>query len=230
MKKVVILGSGGHAKCVIDAMRLVGKYSPHCMLDLKERVGGKVLGVAITGSDFDLPAYYRRGLKLCFVALGSTGNPARRIVLWKLAIKAGFEFPNIIHPSAVVSAHAIVGCGVYIGPGAIVNAGAVIGDGCIINSGAIVEHDCTVGEFVHIAPGAVISGGVTVGDNVHLGTGCALTHCVKIGADSIIGTGSVVVKDIPTQVVCVGNPAKYIRDMFPANPDLHNGRKKHARC
>lgn len=230
MKKVLLLGSGGHAKCVIDAMRLVGEYSPHCLLDFKERIGEKVLGVAITGSDSDLPAYRKRGIKLCFVALGSTGDPARRIAVWKLAVKAGFQLPNIIHPSAVVSAHAAIGCGVYIGPGAMVNAGAVIGDGCIINSGAIVEHDCNVGAFVHIAPGAVLSGGVIVGDNAHLGTGCAVTHGLKIGEGSIIGTGSAVVKDIPAQVVCADNPAKYIRDVFPLNPGLHNGRRRHARC
>lgn len=211
MKKVMILCGGGHAKCVIDAMRLGGKYAPHCVLDVKERAGEKVLGVKISGSDADLPAYYKRGVKLCFVALGSTGDPARRIALWKLALKAGFELPSIIHPSAVVSSHASIGRGVYIGPGAIINAGAVIGEGCIINSGAIVEHDCRIGAFAHIAPGAVLSGGVIVGDRAHLGTGCSVTHGVGIGADSIIGVGSAVVKDIPARSVCVGNPARKIK-------------------
>jgi len=208
MKKVILLGGGGHAKCVIDAMRLEGKYSPHCILDLKKNAGKKVLGVPIAGSDADLPSYYRRGIRLCFVALGSTGDPVRRIALWKAAARAGFDFPSIIHPSAIVSVHAVIGCGVYVGPGAIINAGAVIGDGCIINSGAIIEHDCIIS---HIAPGAVLSGGVTVGDRTHLGTGCAVTHGVDIGADSIIGAGSVVVRNISPRVVCVGNPAKKIR-------------------
>lgn len=211
MKKVILLGGGGHAKCVIDAMHLGREYSPHCVLDLKERIGEKVLGVAITGSDADLRAYSKRGVKLCFVALGSTCDPARRIALWEQAVKAGFTFPNIIHSSAIVSAHAALGRGVYIGPGAIVNAGAVIGDGCIINSGAIIEHDCRVGEFAHIAPGTVLSGGVSVGNRSHLGTGCSVIHCIKIGEDSIIGVGSVVVKDIPARTVCVGNPAKKIK-------------------
>lgn len=211
MRKVILLGGGGHAKCVIEAMQLSGKYSPCCVLDIKERVGEKVLEVAITGPDSDLPAYYGRGIKLCFVALGSTGNPERRIALWDQAEKAGFDFPAIIHPSAAVSAHSVLGRGVYIGPGAIVNAGAVISDGCIINSGAIVEHDCNIGEFAHIAPGAVLSGGVTVGNRTHIGTGSSVLHGVNIGADSIIGAGAVVVKDIPARAVCVGNPAKKIK-------------------
>ena len=226
MKKVILLGSGGHAKSVIDTMRLAGKYSPHCILDLKEQIGKEVLGVPVTGSDADLSTYYRQGIRLCFIALGSTGKPARRIVLWKLALEAGFEFPNIIHPSAVVSPYAVIGRGVYIGPAAIINAGVLIGDGCIINSGAIIEHDCNIGGFVHVAPGAVLSGGVTVGDNAHVGTGCAVMHCVRIGTDSIIGAGSVVIKNIPSRKVCVGNPAKEIKNKFATDIGLHSGPLK----
>ena len=211
MKKVILLGGGGHAKCVIDAMAEGGVYVPAGVLDLKERVGEKVLDVSITGTDADLPACHKRGVKLCVVTLGSTGDPARRMALWKKAEAAGFDFPNIIHPAAIVSRHAKLGRGIYIGPGAIVNAGAVIGDGCIINSGAIVEHDCRIGDFAHIAPGAALSGGVTVGDRAHLGTSCAVSHGVKIGPDTVLGAGSVAVKDLPARAVCVGVPAKKIK-------------------
>lgn len=211
MKKVIILCGGGHGKCVIDAMRLGGKYSPHCVLDFKERVGQKVLGVKITGTEADLPSYFKRGIKLCFLALGSTGDPSRRIAMWKLAEAAGFDFPPIIHPSSVVSKDATIGRGVYVGPGAVINSGASIGEGCIINSSAIVEHDCRIGAFVHIAPGAVLSGGVIVGDRSHLGTGCSVMHRIKIGEDSVIGVGSAVVKDVPARTVCFGNPARKIK-------------------
>lgn len=211
-RKILLLGGGGHAKCVIEAIRAGKKYLPFGVLDRKERVGASVLGVEIVGVDDELQEFYERGVKLCFVALGSTSDPARRIALWKLAEKVGFEFPSIIHSSAVIASDSDIGRGVYIGPGAIVNPGVTIGDGCIINSGAIVEHDCHIGEFVHVAPGTVLSGGVTVGARTHLGTGCSVTHGVKIGTDSIIGVAAVVIKDIPSSVVCVGNPAKTIRN------------------
>jgi sugar O-acyltransferase (sialic acid O-acetyltransferase NeuD family) len=211
MKKVILLGGGGHAKCVIDAMRLLRILEPAGVLDLASRKGDTVLGVKITGSDADLPALYKRGLRLAFVALGSTGDPARRIALWELAEKAGFKFPSVIHPSAMVSDHARLGQGTYIGPGAIVNAGAAIGDGCIVNSGAIVEHDCRLGNFVHVAPGVVLSAGVTVGDRSHIGTGTCTAHYLTIGEDTVVGAGSVVVKDLPAKAVCLGSPAKKIK-------------------
>lgn len=211
MRKVLLLGGGGHAKCVIDAMREWRLYAPAGVLDLPGRKGDTVLGVKIIGSDEDLPAFRARGLRLAFVTLGSTGDPARRIALWELGEKAGFEFPNIIHPGAIVSEHARLGEGIYIGPGAIVNAGAAIGDGCIINSGAIVEHDCRLGNFVHLAPGAVLSAGVTVGDRSHIGTGCCTAQYLAIGEDTVVGAGSVVVRSLPDNAVCVGSPAKKIK-------------------
>lgn len=211
MKKVILLGGGGHAKCVIDTIAAGKKYSPACVLDLTARVGESVLGVKIAGTDADLPALFRRGARLCAVTLGSTGDPARRIALWRKAEAAGYDFPAIVHPSAVVSGHAELGRGVYVGPCAVVNAGAVLGDGCIVNSSAIVEHDCRLGEFVHAAPGAVLCAGVRVGDRAHIGANATVVQGLKIGADTIVGAGSAVVKDLPARAVCVGIPAKKIK-------------------
>ena len=211
MKKVILLGGGGHAKCVIDAMTLSGKFNLAGIVDVKAKAGRDILGVPVIGSDPDLPRIFRRGIKFCFICMGSVGDPASRIRLWKAAVSAGFAFPNVIHHSAMVSRHSSIGNGVYIGPGAIVNADAVVGDNCIINSGAIVEHDCRIGDFVHIAPGAVLSAGVEVGHRAHIGTGCAVIQYVNIGDDAMIGAGSVVVKGIPARSVCFGNPAKKTR-------------------
>lgn len=212
MKKVLLLCGGGHAKCVIDAMRLGGRYSPAGVLDVRARVGEMVSGVKITGADKDLELFFKRGSRFCFVALGSTGDPSKRISLWSQAEKAGYKFPSIIHPSAIISPNCSIGRGVYIGPGAILNSGATIGDGCIINSGAIVEHDCQIGEFVHIAPRAVLSGGVVVGPRSHIGTGSSVTHYISIDADCVIGTGSVVIKSLRSAGVYIGNPARKIKN------------------
>lgn len=53
--------------------------------------------------------------------------------------------------------------------------------------------------------------GVTIGDNVWLGGSVVINPDVKIGNNVVIGSGSVVTKDIPDNVVAVGNPCKVIR-------------------
>ncbi|MFG2588325.1 sugar O-acetyltransferase [Streptomyces sp. NBC_01166] len=52
---------------------------------------------------------------------------------------------------------------------------------------------------------------ITIGDNVWLGGGVIVCPGVTIGSNSVIGAGAVVTKDIPADVVAVGNPARVVR-------------------
>ncbi|KOT44821.1 maltose acetyltransferase [Streptomyces caelestis] len=52
---------------------------------------------------------------------------------------------------------------------------------------------------------------ITIGDNVWLGGGAIVCPGVTIGDNSVIGAGAVVTKDIPANVVAVGNPARPVR-------------------
>ncbi|RDX17212.1 maltose acetyltransferase, partial [Bifidobacterium longum] len=52
---------------------------------------------------------------------------------------------------------------------------------------------------------------IVIGDNVWLGGGVIVCPGVTIGNNSVIGAGSVVTKDIPANVVAVGNPCRVIR-------------------
>lgn len=52
---------------------------------------------------------------------------------------------------------------------------------------------------------------ITVGNNVWIGAGVSVLPGVTIGDNCVIGAGSVVVKDIPSNSVAVGNPCKVIK-------------------
>ncbi|MFG2675988.1 sugar O-acetyltransferase [Streptomyces sp. DT20] len=54
---------------------------------------------------------------------------------------------------------------------------------------------------------------ITIGDNVWLGGGAIVLAGVTIGDNSVIGAGAVVTKDVPANVVAVGNPARVIRSI-----------------
>lgn len=54
---------------------------------------------------------------------------------------------------------------------------------------------------------------IIIEDNVWLGGGVIVCPGVRIGENSVIGAGSVVTKDIPANVVAVGNPARVIREI-----------------
>ena len=202
------MGAGGHGKVVLDHLLRSGEFDVVGILDLKERLGDKVFGVQVIGSDRDLAKFYKKGVKYCFVTMGSVGDPGLRVHLYDLARKAGFLFPNLIHSLAWVSRQAKLGNGNYVAPGAVINAGAQIGDNCIINTSAVIEHDCKLGDSVHISPGVILSGGVSIGDHSHVGTGSIIIQNVKVGKNTILGAGSVVTKNISSNVIAYGNPCK----------------------
>ena len=54
---------------------------------------------------------------------------------------------------------------------------------------------------------------IVIGDNVWLGGGAIVCPGVTIGENTVVGAGSVVVKDLPADVVAVGSPARAIRDL-----------------
>lgn len=54
---------------------------------------------------------------------------------------------------------------------------------------------------------------ITIGDNVWLGGGVIVCPGVTIGDNSVIGAGAVVTRDIPANVVAVGNPARIVREI-----------------
>jgi UDP-perosamine 4-acetyltransferase len=204
---VVVIGSGGHAKVVIELVRAEGKYQIKGCTGLGG--GGFVLGdVPILGTDSVLAALWANGAKKAFVAIGD--NHLRLQLLAQVS-EMGFELINAVSPNAVVSPSAALGRGIAIMAGAIINASAQIGDGAIINTNAGVDHDCRIGRGAHIGPGSALAGKVEIGCESFLGAGTCVVPGVRIGHRAIIGAGSVVIRDIPDDVTAMGVPARVTR-------------------
>jgi len=211
---VVIIGSGGHAKVVIELVRAEGKYQIKGCTAPGE--SGFVLGdVPILGTDSMLPAMLANGVKKAFVAIGD--NHLRLRLLAQVS-EMGFELINAVSPNAVVSPSAILGRGIAIMAGAIINASAEIGDGAIINTNAGVDHDCRIGSGAHVGPGSALAGNVEIGCESFLGAGSCVVPGVRIGSRAIVGAGSVVVRDIPDDVTAMGVPARITGGSFCKYP------------
>jgi UDP-perosamine 4-acetyltransferase len=210
--RCLILGGGGHARVLIDALQAAGSASGCAILDQdRSRWGEDVLGVPILGDDSLIPGLVRDGTRAFVVGLGSVGDNAPRRRLFELALSHGLEPLSVLHPSALCSRWARIGRGSQLLPGAIVNAGASVGDNVIVNSGAIVEHDCVLGDHVHVATGARLASGVRVGDGAHIGAGAVVRQGLVIGEGSLVGAGAVVVKEVAPRLVVVGVPARTLR-------------------
>jgi len=81
-----------------------------------------------------------------------------------------------------------------------------------INKHAVIGHDVTVGDYSVISPNVTIGGNVNIGLGCYIGSGAIIRNGINIGDNSIIGMGAVVLKDVETNSVMVGNPARFIRE------------------
>lgn len=209
---LLIVGGGGHARVLIDALRLGG----HTLIGLTDpdpaAWGESVSGVPVLGEDAHLTRFAPDEVRLVN-ALGSTQSTAARRAVFERWEANGYTFARVTHSSAVVAASAQVGNGVQLLARSVVGAGASLGPNSLVNTGAIAEHDCRVGAHVHLAPGVTLSGGVTLGDGCHLGTGCVVIQNVTIGAGCVIGAGAVVTRDLEPHTLAVGVPARAVRKL-----------------
>ena len=206
-----MLGGGGHARVLIDSLQLSGACAIRGILDRDTaRHGGVVLGVLVLGGDELLAGLAQDGVAWFVVGFAGVRDNRPRQRMFEEAVAKGLRPLTVVHPSAIVSRHAVIGAGCQIFPGAIVNAGAVLGAHVIVNSGAIVEHDCRVGDHAHVAPAACLAATVIVGERAHIGAGSTLRQGVTVGADAVVGAGAAVVNDVPSEHVVVGVPARQL--------------------
>lgn len=205
MKKLLIIGAGGHGKVVADAaLKLlrwqeIGFLDDANVFDYPYKILGKINSLGKLSNEF----------QDVFIAIG---NNRLRGELLSDAKSIGYELPNIIHPSAIVSDSVKIGEGTLICPNAVINPFAQIGNGCIINTAAIIEHDCIINDYVHVSPNAALAGGVEVGAYSWIGIGSNIIGTKKIGKHVVVGAGSVVINDIQDNVKVVGVPAKVIKN------------------
>ena len=210
IKKLLLLGAGGHCKSVIDSLLSSEEYSEIGIIEKKGSITESVLGIPVIGFDDDLKDLYDRGFTHAFVSLGSIGDPSARRHLASLISTIGFIIPNIIDESALVSINSKLGKGVFVGKNAVINAGVIIGDSSIINTSTTIEHDCTIGQYAHISTGSILCGAVKIGNSTHIGANSVIRQHLEIGSNVLIGIGSVLMQNIPDNSIAYGNPCKVV--------------------
>ena len=210
-RRLILMGSGGHAKVLADAIRLSG-LTIEAVIDVDpNRIGKMFCGIKIEHEDA-LGDKYKRGKHFLVNGLGSIsgGSLDRRSDLywnWR-NLGDGWPFASVIHPSARIAKDVELGEGVQVMCSATINGGAKIGVNTIINTGAIIEHDVTIEESCHIAPGAIICGGAYIEDRTHIGCGAVIIQGKRIGQACTVGAGSVVNGDVYRGSTVAGVPAR----------------------
>lgn len=210
MEDIVVYGTGGFGREVMDALEkqnhVCKKYHILGFIDDDSTCSDTIInGYKVVGAR----EYLEKRIEKINV-LVCIGNPKIRekIVVDLKKIK-NIKFPNFIADGVKLSTEWIsMGEGNIIYYGNIVNVNVKIENFVYLNSASTIGHDGWIGDFVTVASGCNISGNVKLGKGCDIGTGSMIRQGIEIGENTVIGMGSVVVKDMPENVVAFGNPCE----------------------
>ncbi len=209
MKRIIVLGAGGHGQVVADILLAMAQKANDLVVagfldDNPQLWDRTLLGLAVLGPPDALSKIAHDGV---IVAIGDNKT---RIRITSDLLARGECLVSAIHPHAVLGTDVQVGAGSMICAGVVVNAVTIIGQSVILNTGCTVDHHCMVGSYSHVAPGAHLGGEVTVGEGSLIGIGASILPCRRIEAQAIVGAGAVVIDDVPTACTVVGVPGRRV--------------------
>lgn len=207
MKKIILIGGGGHALSVLEMIEDQSIFAGYVDLQPNE-----YMTIPYLGNDEEVlnkysPSEYE--IHHALVYAKDVNLRLRRLMIQKYA---EYKVATLKAASSVITNNSMIGDGSGIFHGVVLNK-SCIGYNCIINTGAVIEHNSVLGNNVFVGPNATICGNANIGDNVLIGAGSIIRDGISICKDVVIGMGSVVVKDITKPGVYVGMPVKFTKEL-----------------
>lgn len=136
------------------------------------------------------------------ITLLGCSDKKTRLTVWS-------DKPDV--PGITIGDHVLISPGVRISAADSVR----IGDSCMLASHVYITDSDWHGIYDRsMTPKASYE--VILEENVWIGDSAIVCKGVTIGENSVIGAGSVVVSDIPSNVIAAGNPAKVIKTLDPS--------------
>ena len=215
MKKILIIGVGGHAKVILSEIiqikgnRIIGFIDEfkkkNTIIESYKNKQYKVLG-----SIKDLKKIVDKNT---FGIIGIGTNFNRKKVSEEInKIFKNFNWATIISKNSKINGNVEIGKGSIIVSGSVVNTGTKIGEHCLINTSSSIDHDNTFKNYSSTGPGVITGGNVKLGQCSYLGIGSTVKHRITIQDNTIIGAQSLVLKNCDKNSIYFGIPAKKIKD------------------
>tara|TARA_B110000046_G_scaffold102971_1_gene110666 strand:+ start:159 stop:806 length:648 start_codon:yes stop_codon:yes gene_type:complete len=212
MENIVIIGAGGfgrEVKMLIDQINEGSlQYNLLGFYDDSVQKGTEVFGLEVLGSVEEL----NQVTKPTAISIAIGSPKVKKDIKDKLS-NPMLSFPRLIHPSVILGISSeTIGIGAIICAGTIITVNITIGEFVILNLGCTVGHDTVIGNYCSFMPQSNIAGEVILGEAVYVGMGVGIINQVTVGNNVTLGAGSVVVKNISSNCLAVGIPAKVIKE------------------
>jgi len=200
MRRLIVLGAGGHAKVLIDALLHMKRDVSGLSIPALCKGDPQILGLKIIGDDAELKKLGPSRIELvngvgAKARRGDPGTLLRRRVFEGFRAD-GFSFCSVLGRGVTLASDFAMGEGSQVLSGAVIQPGVFLGDNIVINTAASIDHDCRIEAHAVISPGAVLCGNVTVGEGAFVGAGAVILPGVTIGQGAVVAAGATVRKSV----------------------------------
>jgi sugar O-acyltransferase (sialic acid O-acetyltransferase NeuD family) len=210
-KRILLFGGGNQVHYTIDIIEKENKYEVIGIIDSVHEIGADRYGYKVLGRQdnlINIVDEYKIDAGLITI-----GDNWSRSIVYNAIINQmpSFEFINAIHPSVIIGKNVELGFGIVMMAGVIVNPLSKIGNFTFFATGCQIEHDCIIQDYASVSAGSIMGGYVNIGKYSAITLGVTILDRLNIGENSVIGSGSLVLKDIPDNVLAYGNPINKVR-------------------
>ena len=212
-KKIIIIGTGQHARMLVELIEEQGKYKIIGFIAKDWSNKKKILGYPILCIEKNLKSFLKKNNDIKYYACG-VGDNAGGMKGREKIIKHYDNLltaPKIISPKSYISKYSKIGKGSIIEAYAKIMNGATLGKHCMIESFTAVNHDQNIKSNVFIGNNCALAG-KKIGSNSIIGDGSSIGYKVSIGKNCIINQGTVLNTNLKNNMIAYGNPVKKINN------------------
>lgn len=129
------------------------------------------------------------------VAIGPN-NLADRWKVFRWGQEKGFNFPNLIHPTASVETSVTIGKGNIILANATIDYDVSIGDANYLDIGCLISHNSVIGNNNFLTTGCATAGNVKFGDHNFVGMHSTFTDFVEVGNENYFSAKNLINRNV----------------------------------
>jgi len=211
MKKLGIYGAGGLGREVFELAVAINnskqRWSEIIFIDDGENIENP-RGLSIYSFAEIIKKIDVEDIEFCI----AIGEPEIRRDLYKKLVKSNMRMATLIHPEVTIPESTVIGAGVVICKFVSITCDISIGENVYIHPMACIGHDATIENHAVISSFVDVAGDCLVGSCSFLAINVILKQGICVGKNSIVGLASVVHRDIPDNVIALGNPARPMKN------------------
>lgn len=211
LKNIMIIGAGGvgreTALIINDINNVKKEWNVLGFIDDNQYIlNDSINGYKVLGNLEFLRSYKEEVYVICAIS----DYKIKKMIISELKNNINIKFATLIHPSTKLDDTVNVGEGCIIYQNVITTTNIEIGNHVIISPKCGIGHDTKIKDYCSILWNVNLSGNVKIEEGNLVGSASTIIQGITVGKESVVGAGTVVIRDVPSKVTVVGNPARVI--------------------